>query len=239
MPCAQNEKAVLRRTAEKTLVNRVLYSITDFQKFVKSGLQILTTKKPRRTARLCLFQNYASSMVMTCLGQTSAHLPQPMHFAGSTFAQKFVTFTAPTSHAFMHLPQPIQPTLQTFIVSAPLSQLEQRTTACFFSGTKLMSPSDMQRCILRSRGIRHLVFTGIATNVCVESSCAMASFFEYFGIVLEDATHQAGPAFAQQAALFNIETFFRWVSDVESFCHAPVPRRPAGFSQGETLCLNR
>ena len=24
-------------------------------------------------------------MVMTCLGQTSAHLPQPMHFAGSTF----------------------------------------------------------------------------------------------------------------------------------------------------------
>ena len=79
-------------------------------------------------------------MVMTCLGQTSAHLPQPMHFAGSTFAQKFVTFTAPTSHAFMHLPQPIQPTLQTFIVSAPLSQLEQRTTACFFSGTKLMSP---------------------------------------------------------------------------------------------------
>ncbi|WP_418589362.1 hypothetical protein, partial [Hominenteromicrobium sp.] len=50
MPCAQNEKAVLRRTAEKTLVNRVLYSITDFQRFVKSGLQILTTKKPRRTA---------------------------------------------------------------------------------------------------------------------------------------------------------------------------------------------
>ena len=46
MPCAQNEKAVLRRTAEKTLVNRVLYSITDFQEFVKSGLQILTTKKP-------------------------------------------------------------------------------------------------------------------------------------------------------------------------------------------------
>ena len=144
MPCAQNEKAVLRRTAEKTLVNRVLSSITDFQRFVKSGLQILTTKKPRRTAEApFVFKNYASSMVMTCLGQTSAHLPQPMHFAGRcrAFAQKFVAiFTAPTSHAFMHLPQPIQPTLQTFIVSAPLSQLEQRTTACFFSGTKLMSP---------------------------------------------------------------------------------------------------
>ena len=48
--------------------------------------------------------------------------------------------------------------------------------------------------ILRSRGIRHLVFTGIATNVCVESTLRDGFFLEYFGIVLEDATHQAGPA---------------------------------------------
>lgn len=38
--------------------------------------------------------------------------------------------------------------------------------------------------------------------------CATAFFLEYFGVVLEDATHQAGPDFAQKAALFNIETFF-------------------------------
>ena len=48
--------------------------------------------------------------------------------------------------------------------------------------------------ILRSRGIRHLVFTGIATNVCVESTLRDGFFLEYFGIVLEDATPQAGPA---------------------------------------------
>ena len=48
--------------------------------------------------------------------------------------------------------------------------------------------------ILRSRGIRHLVFTGIATNVCVESTLRDGFFLEYFGIVLEDASHQAGPA---------------------------------------------
>lgn len=65
--------------------------------------------------------------------------------------------------------------------------------------------------ILRSRGIRHLVFTGIATNVCVESTLRDGFFLEYFGVVLEDATHQAGPEFAQKAALFNIETFFGWV----------------------------
>ncbi|SUW64563.1 Peroxyureidoacrylate/ureidoacrylate amidohydrolase RutB [Buttiauxella agrestis] len=77
--------------------------------------------------------------------------------------------------------------------------------------------------ILRSRGIRHLVFTGIATNVCVESTLRDGFFLEYFGVVLADATHQAGPAFAQQAALFNIETFFGWVSDVGTFCQALQP----------------
>ncbi|MGS9775541.1 pyrimidine utilization protein B [Klebsiella pneumoniae] len=85
--------------------------------------------------------------------------------------------------------------------------------------------------ILRSRGIRHLVFTGIATNVCVESTLRDGFFLEYFGIVLEDATHQAGPAFAQQAALFNIETFFGWVSDVESFCHALSPATPLALAK--------
>jgi len=74
--------------------------------------------------------------------------------------------------------------------------------------------------MLRSRGIRHLIFTGIATNVCVESTLRDGFFLEYFGVVLEDATYQAGPPSAQQAALFNIETFFGWVSDVETFCES-------------------
>ncbi|WP_414147086.1 pyrimidine utilization protein B [Erwinia sp. BNK-24-b] len=74
--------------------------------------------------------------------------------------------------------------------------------------------------MLRSRGIRHLIFTGIATNVCVESTLRDGFFLEYFGVVLQDATYQAGPLFAQQAAIFNIETFFGWVSDVDSFCSA-------------------
>jgi ureidoacrylate peracid hydrolase len=61
---------------------------------------------------------------------------------------------------------------------------------------------------LRARGIRNLVFVGIATNVCVE------------GIVLEDATHAAGPDFAQKAAIYNIEAFFGWVSTVADFSGA-------------------
>ena len=42
-------------------------------------------------------------------------------------------------------------------------------------------------------------------------------FLEYFGVVLEDATHQAGPEFVQKAAIYNIETFFGWVSSVADF----------------------
>ncbi|MGU3537325.1 pyrimidine utilization protein B [Methylobacterium sp. A54F] len=71
--------------------------------------------------------------------------------------------------------------------------------------------------LLRSRGIRTLVFTGIATNVCVESTLRDGFFLEYFGIVLADATHPAGPPAQQAAALWNIETFFGWVSDVDAF----------------------
>jgi ureidoacrylate peracid hydrolase len=71
--------------------------------------------------------------------------------------------------------------------------------------------------LLRAAGIRTLVFTGIATNVCVESTLRDGFFLEYFGIVLADATHQAGPPALQAGALSNIETFFGWVSDVTAF----------------------
>jgi ureidoacrylate peracid hydrolase len=74
--------------------------------------------------------------------------------------------------------------------------------------------------LLRSRGIRNLVFVGIATNVCVESTLRDGYFLEYFGIVLEDATLQGGPDFLQKASIYNIEKFFGWVSTVADFCGA-------------------
>lgn len=80
--------------------------------------------------------------------------------------------------------------------------------------------------VLRSRGIRTLVFSGIATNVCVESSLRDAFHLEYFGVVLADATHQAGPDAAQDMALYNIETFFGWVSTVADFCCAIGQKPP-------------
>ena len=72
--------------------------------------------------------------------------------------------------------------------------------------------------MLRARGIRNIVFTGIATNVCVESTLRDGFHLEYFGVVLADATHQAGAPDIQQSALFNIQTFFGWVSSTDQFC---------------------
>jgi ureidoacrylate peracid hydrolase len=80
--------------------------------------------------------------------------------------------------------------------------------------------------VLRSRGIRTLVFIGVATNVCVESSLRDAFHLEYFGVVLEDAVHHLGPDFVRQASLYNIEKFFGWVSNVADFCGAVLQTAP-------------
>jgi len=74
--------------------------------------------------------------------------------------------------------------------------------------------------ILRTRGLTNLVFCGIATNVCVESTLRDGYHREYFGVLIEDATHQAGPAFLQQATIYNVEKFFGWVCNTADFCAA-------------------
>jgi ureidoacrylate peracid hydrolase len=76
---------------------------------------------------------------------------------------------------------------------------------------------------LRARGIRHLAFTGIATNVCVESTLRDAFHLEYFAVMLEDATHELGGPAIQKASVYNVETFFGWVCSVESFCSTFAP----------------
>jgi ureidoacrylate peracid hydrolase len=71
---------------------------------------------------------------------------------------------------------------------------------------------------LRSRGIRNIVFVGIATNVCVESTLRDGFHLEYFGVMLEDATHHLGPPMMQEATVYNVEKFFGWVSTTADFC---------------------
>jgi ureidoacrylate peracid hydrolase len=72
--------------------------------------------------------------------------------------------------------------------------------------------------VLRARGVRTLIFVGIASNVCVESTLRDAFHLEYFSVMLDDATHHLGPDFVHQATLYNVEKFFGWVSSVADFC---------------------
>jgi len=72
-----------------------------------------------------------------------------------------------------------------------------------FAGTTLDA-------VLRVREIRYLFFTGIATNVCVESTLRDAYFHEYWPILVTDGTMQAGPPSAQEASVYNVESFFGW-----------------------------
>lgn len=83
--------------------------------------------------------------------------------------------------------------------------------------------------ILRARNVRHLIFTGIATNVCVESTLREAYHREYFCLLVADATQHSGPAFVQDAVLYSVETFLGWVTSTDELCTeldrvSPPPR---------------
>src|SRR5215831_14476374 len=82
-----------------------------------------------------------------------------------------------------------------------------------FAGTQLDS-------ILRARKIRYLVFVGIATNVCVESTLRDAYFHEYWPLLVTDAALQAGPPEAHTATVFNVESFFGWTIGADPLIEA-------------------
>jgi len=85
-----------------------------------------------------------------------------------------------------------------------------------FAGTTLDSA-------LRARDIRYLFFTGIATNVCVESTLRDAYSHEYWPILVTDGTMQAGPVAAQAATVFNVESFFGWTLTAAALAAALDP----------------
>jgi len=70
---------------------------------------------------------------------------------------------------------------------------------------------------LKARGVRYLFFTGIAANVCVESTLRDAFFLDYWPILISDATMAAGPAMMQEATFYNVEQFFGWIIDAAEF----------------------
>ena len=77
-----------------------------------------------------------------------------------------------------------------------------------FAGTKLDT-------VLKSYNVKYCIYTGVATNVCVESTLRDGYFLEYWPILVSDAADNAGPEFTQQATVWNVETLFGWVIDTQ------------------------
>jgi ureidoacrylate peracid hydrolase len=69
--------------------------------------------------------------------------------------------------------------------------------------------------VLRTYEIKHLLFIGTATNICVESTLRHAFSLGYFPILVSDATSPMGPPFAQEAAISNVQSTFGWVTTTE------------------------
>lgn len=65
---------------------------------------------------------------------------------------------------------------------------------------------------LRSNGIKTLVLTGLATNVCVESTARDGFMRDYSIVIPRDMTEGTSPE-AKKCSLFNIGTFFGEVVD--------------------------
>lgn len=74
--------------------------------------------------------------------------------------------------------------------------------------------------ILRTRQIKFLIFMGVATNVCVESTLRHAFFLDYFPILVSDAVSQKGPVTIQEATIYNTQSLFGWVSTSENIAEA-------------------
>lgn len=84
----------------------------------------------------------------------------------------------------------------------------QKSRYSGFAGTTLENQ-------LHGMNIRHLIFTGVATNVCVESTAREAYFREFWPILVEDAMDHTGPDFVRQATIYNFESKLGWVTKTE------------------------
>jgi ureidoacrylate peracid hydrolase len=95
----------------------------------------------------------------------------------------------------------------------PEDLVVNKTRYSGFYGTPLDS-------LLRTRGIRTLLFAGIATNVCVESTLRDAFFLDYWPVLLQDAAMQAGPPMLQEATVRNVEDYFGWTLTASEYIHS-------------------
>lgn len=69
--------------------------------------------------------------------------------------------------------------------------------------------------ILRSHRVSHLLFTGVATNVCVESTLRDAFMKDYYTILVEDCCAATSPE-EHQGTLINVTKYFGQVAQSQN-----------------------
>ena len=79
--------------------------------------------------------------------------------------------------------------------------------------------------VLKTLGVTTLIFTGVTTSVCVESTLRDASFRDYACLLLEDCTVEQTRA-NHDATVLITQLALGWVSDSASFVEA-LERQPA------------
>ena len=74
--------------------------------------------------------------------------------------------------------------------------------------------------ILQTHNIKYLLFLGLATNICVESTLRDAFFHEYFPVLISDGCGNFGPGCTQEATIWNVTNLFGWVTTSEDLVKA-------------------
>ena len=82
-----------------------------------------------------------------------------------------------------------------------------------FAGTELDH-------ILKTYGIKYCIYTGLAANVCVESTLRDGFFLDYWPILVSDATNPLVPGPTYEATLWNVENIFGWVTTTDELIEA-------------------
>ena len=82
---------------------------------------------------------------------------------------------------------------------------------------------------LKKFGIKYLIFTGVTTSICVESTVRDAMFRDYLCILLSDCMSEPIgndlPRTNHEASLLNVERLFGWVSNSEQFVKAFIEKQ--------------
>ena len=69
---------------------------------------------------------------------------------------------------------------------------------------------------LQAAGIKYLLFAGLYTNVCVESTLRDAFFHEYFPVLISDGCGNIGEDYIQNATIWNVQSVFGWVTTADN-----------------------